>query len=137
MARLFLELVTPDNILVSTEVDEVYAPGSLGIFGVLPGHIPLLSGIVPGEVRYKIGSNSESFAVTTGFAEVLDNEVSILVDAAESAHNIDIERAKNSLKRAQERISENLQNKNIDLARAEASLSRAVNRVKIVSKISK
>ena len=134
MARLFLELVTPDNILVSTEVDEVYASGSLGIFGVLPGHIPLLSGIIPGEVRYKIGSNSESFAVTTGFAEVLDNKVSILVDAAESSYNIDIERAKNSLERAQERISESRQNKNIDLPRAEASLHRAINRMKIASK---
>ena len=134
MACLFLELVTPDNILVSTEVDEVYASGSLGIFGVLPGHIPLLSGIVPGEVRYKIGSNCESFAVTAGFAEVLDNKVSILVDAAESAQNIDIERAKDSLKRAQERISESRQNKDIDLHRAEVSLQRAFNRIKIARK---
>ena len=134
VARLFLELVTPNNILVSSEVDEVYAPGSLGIFGVLPGHIPLLSGIVPGEVRYKIGSNSESFAVTTGFAEVLNNRVSILVDAAESIRTIDIERAKNSLKRAQERIAESQQNKEIDMARANASMLRALNRVKIASK---
>ena len=134
VARLFLELVTPNNILVSSEVDEVYAPGSLGIFGVLPGHIPLLSGIVPGEVRYKIGSNSESFAVTTGFAEVLNNRVSILVDAAESIHTIDIERAKSSLKRAQERIAESQQNKEIDMARANASMLRALNRVKIASK---
>jgi len=134
MARLFLELVTPDNILVSTEVDEVYASGSLGTFGILPGHTPLLSGIVPGEVRYKINSDSESFAVTTGFAEVLNNKVSILVDAAESPNNIDIERAKNSLKRAQERISESQQNKNIDLHRAEASLQRAINRMKVASK---
>ena len=83
MARLFLEIVTPENVLVSQEVDMVVAPGSEGEFGVLPDHTHFLSGIIPGELRFDDGTTKESMAVTTGFAEVSNDKVSILVDAAE------------------------------------------------------
>ena len=64
MARLFLEIVTPENVLVSQEVDMVVAPGSDGEFGVLPDHTHFLTGIVPGELRYDDGTSKEAMAVT-------------------------------------------------------------------------
>ena len=88
MGNLHLEVVTPEKILISQEVDMVVAPGILGEFGVLEGHVPFLSGIVPGELRYTLGDKIESFAVTSGFAEVVNDKVSILVDAAESGRNL-------------------------------------------------
>ncbi|HIC85354.1 MAG TPA: F0F1 ATP synthase subunit epsilon, partial [Desulfobacterales bacterium] len=59
MAELYLELVTPERVLVSQKVETVVAPGSLGEFGVLPGHIPFLSGIVPGELRFTADGKTE------------------------------------------------------------------------------
>ena len=134
MARLFLEVVTPDKVLVSQEVDSVVAPGSLGEFGVLPGHISFLSGIVPGELRFTDEANQESMVVTTGFAEVSNDKVSILVDAAEKASEIDLERARKAMERAKERLVKSRGVEDVDFLRAEAALKRAIVRVKIAEK---
>jgi len=134
MARLFFEVVTPDKVLVSQEVDSVVAPGSLGEFGVLPGHISFLSGIVPGEIRFTDGANQESMVVTTGFAEVSNDKVSILVDAAEKASEIDLERARKAMERAKERLVKSRGVEDVDFLRAEAALKRAIVRVKIAEK---
>ena len=104
MAKLFLEIVTPEAVLVSQEVASVVAPGTEGEFGVLPGHISFLSGVVPGELRYDTGSSKEFMAVSTGFVEVSKNRVSVLVDSAESASDIDVERARSAMQRARERL---------------------------------
>ena len=93
MGKIHLEVVTPDKILVSQDVDIVVAPGSLGEFGVMEGHTAFLSGIVPGELRYTSDAQTEYFAVTDGFAEVSNDQVSVIVDAAERAVDIDVERA--------------------------------------------
>lgn len=134
MGRLYLEIVTPDNVLVSQEVDTVVAPGSEGEFGVLPGHIHFLSGIVPGELRYDSGTTKESMAITYGFAEVSNDRVSILVDAAEKAPGIDVERAKNAMERAQERLEKDRGTEDIDFSRAETALKRAIMRIKVAGK---
>jgi F-type H+-transporting ATPase subunit epsilon len=134
MGRLFLEIVTPEKIVVSQEVDAVVAPGTDGEFGVLPGHIHFLTGIVPGELRYNTGAEKESMAVTTGFAEVSNDKVSILVDAAEKAGEIDVERARQAMERARERLEKDKKAEDIDFLRAEAALRRAVMRVRIVEK---
>ncbi|NQU16085.1 MAG: F0F1 ATP synthase subunit epsilon [Desulfobacteraceae bacterium] len=134
MARLFFEVVTPDKVLVSQEVDSVVAPGSLGEFGVLPGHISFLSGIVPGEIRFTDGANQESMVVTTGFVEVSNDKVSILVDAAEKASEIDLERARKAMERAKERLVKSRGVEDVDFLRAEAALKRAIVRVKIAEK---
>ena len=134
MAKLFLEIVTPENVLVSQEVDMVVAPGSEGEFGVLPEHTHFLTGIVPGELRYDDGTSKEAMAVTTGFAEVSDDKVSILVDAAEKAHDIDIERARRAMERAQARLKEERATEDIDFARAEFALGRAISRIMVVEK---
>jgi len=134
MGRLFLEIVTPEKIVVSQEVDAVVAPGTDGEFGVLPGHIHFLTGIVPGELRYNTDAGKESMAVTTGFAEVSNDKVSILVDAAEKASEIDVERARQAMERARERLVKDRKTEDVDFLRAEAALRRAVMRVRIVEK---
>jgi F-type H+-transporting ATPase subunit epsilon len=111
----------------------VVAPGTEGQFGILPGHTHFLSGIVPGELRYTSGSESECLAVTTGFAEVSDDKVSIVVDAAETAGDIDPERARSAVERARERLAR-AQDEDVDFLRAEAALKRAIARLKVVEK---
>ena len=134
MGRLFLEIVTPEKIVVSQEVDAVVAPGTDGEFGVLPGHIHFLTGIVPGELRFNTDAGKKSMAVTTGFAEVSNDKVSILVDAAEKASEIDVERARQAMERARERLVKDRKTEDVDFLRAEAALRRAVMRVRIVEK---
>jgi F-type H+-transporting ATPase subunit epsilon len=135
MGNLFLEVVTPARVVVSRDVDMVVAPGSEGEFGVLPGHVTFLTGIVPGELKYDAGSETESLAVTTGFAEVSGNKVSVLVEAAERAGEIDPDRAKRAMERARERLSLDRSLKDVDFMRAESALRRAVARLKVVQKV--
>jgi F-type H+-transporting ATPase subunit epsilon len=134
MGKLQLEVVTPEKVMVSQEVEIVVAPGSLGEFGVLEGHVPFLSGIVPGELRYSSGGRTERFVVTSGFAEVSDNRVSILVDAAERAAEIDVERARKAMERAKERLARERSVGDIDFFRAEAALKRAIVRMRVAEK---
>lgn len=134
MGKLHLEVVTPAKVMVSAEVDMVVAPGTLGEFGVLPGHVHFLSGIVPGELRYASGSEKASFSVSTGFAEVSNDRVSILVDAAESSVEIDPDRARRALERARDRLAKDRKTEGVDVARAESALRRSIARLKIVEK---
>ena len=134
MAKLFLEVVTPEDALVSREVDMVTAPGTEGEFGVLPGHVLFLSGIVPGELRYTDRSERGSLFVTAGFAEVSNDRVSVLVDAAENSTEIDVERAKLAIERAQERLEQERGKEDLDFRRAEAALQRALMRLKLAEK---
>ncbi len=135
MAKLHLEIVTPAKITVSQDIDMVVAPGTLGEFGILEGHVPFLSGLVPGELRYTVDDKMEYVAVTSGFAEISDDNVSILVDAAETALDIDVDRAKQAVERANERLSEDRSSEDIDFIRAEAALKRAMVRLKVIEKI--
>ncbi len=134
MGKLFLEVVTPEKVVVSQEVDMVVAPGSEGEFGVLPGHVLFLSGIIPGEMRYNSGSETISLVVSTGFAEVSDDKVSILVDAAERGTDVDIDRAQQAAERARERMTNGKSAEEIDYKRAEVALKRAIARIKVAEK---
>ena len=134
MGRLFLEVVTPEKVTVSQEVDMVVAPGSLGEFGVLEGHVPFLTGIIGGELRFTADGRTERLAVTTGFAEVSNDRVSVLVDAAELASDIDITRAQKAIERARERLTKSRGTEDVDTLRAEAALRRALMRVKVAEK---
>lgn len=134
MAKLYLEVVTPEKILASQEVDLVMAPGTDGEFGILPEHIHFLSGIIPGELRFDDGDKKEYMAVTSGFAEVSNNRVSILVDSAEKAVDIDIERAQRAMERAKERLEKQREAEDVDFLRAETALRRAISRIKVAKK---
>jgi F-type H+-transporting ATPase subunit epsilon len=133
MGNVHLELVTPEKVLISQDVEAVIAPGSLGEFGVLEGHVPFLSGIVPGELRFTAGGKTERFAVASGFAEVSENKVAILVDAAERAGDLDLERARKALDRARERLARRGA-EDLDAVRAEGALRRAIARIKVAEK---
>ena len=134
MGKLYLEIITPEKVIVSQEVDMVVAPGTEGEFGVLPGHVLFLSSIIPGELRYTSGSERMFMAVTQGFSEVSDDKVSILVDAAEKAEDIDIERAHSAIERAKERLSKERGRKDVDFERASAALGRAFARIRVAEK---
>ncbi|MCK4535593.1 MAG: F0F1 ATP synthase subunit epsilon [Desulfuromonadales bacterium] len=102
--KLKLELVTPYKQVLSEEVDEVTAPGSIGEFGVLPGHTTLLTTLKIGELIYKQGNQSYYVALNWGYVEVEDDTMTVLVETAELADEIDLERAKAALGRAEEAL---------------------------------
>jgi F-type H+-transporting ATPase subunit epsilon len=135
MEKLKLEVVTPAKVVVKADVDMVVAPGTEGEFGVLPGHVLFLSGLIPGELRYTSGTEKEFLALSGGFAEISDGRVSILVDAAEKALDIDVERAKRAAERAKERMAKDRAREDIDFKRAEAALQRALVRLKVAQKV--
>ena len=93
MEGLRLDIVTPDSVVVSTDVDYVGACGIDGQFGLMPQHAPLVSALKIGEVYYRRGSSTTWVFVSGGFAQITDNKVTILVESAELADNIDVERA--------------------------------------------
>jgi len=96
-----LKIVTAEKQLLSEKVDEVRAPGGEGYFGVRAGHIPFLTQMEPGELWFKSGTATQSYAVSEGFIEVSANKVTVLAESAELAANIDVERAKKALSDAQ------------------------------------
>ncbi len=129
--KLKLEIVTPYGPVFSDEVDEVVASGSEGEFGVLPGHAPFLTTLKIGILTYKKGAETGYFFVNWGYAEIGTDKVSILADSAEKSEDIDVQRAKEAMKRAEERLK---QAEKIDQARATAAIERAVIRTQVVEK---
>ena len=127
-----LIIVTPERAVVHEEVDELQIPGSDGYFGVLPGHAPLFSELKIGEVGYRKGDRWSFLAVAWGFVEVLSNQVRILAETAERAHEIDVDRAMRAKQRAQERISRG--GEEVDYNRALVALERAIIRIQVGQK---
>jgi F-type H+-transporting ATPase subunit epsilon len=101
---LALEVVTPERLVVREEVATVQVPAANGYLGVLPGHAPLLAELGTGSLSYETGGRRHYVAVHGGFLEVLQDRVRVLADAAERAEDIDVERAKAALKRAEEQV---------------------------------
>jgi len=127
-----LEVVTPEKIVVSEEAQIVMAPGVLGEFGVLIGHTPFLTALKNGVVRFNDSKGDEhSIFVSGGFAEVLPDRVTILAESAERRRDIDVERARAALERAQKRLAEMRTKEEIDFTRAQAALQRAILRLRI------
>jgi len=130
---LQLVVVTPERQLLSEEVTEAQLPGADGYLGVLPGHAPLITELGIGELTYHTtGGQSGLLAVIRGFAEVLPDRISLLAEVAERAEDIDLKRAQDALKRAQELIAKG--GENVDWDRASAALQRALVRIQVVSK---
>jgi len=102
--KIRLELVTPERLLVSEEVDEIIAPGYEGEFGVLPDHTPYLAILSVGVLRYRKGDEVQKIAVGGGFAEVTPDRVVILADVGEKAEEIDVDRARRARERAENAI---------------------------------
>ncbi|MDA2919357.1 ATP synthase F1 subunit epsilon [Desulfobacterota bacterium AH_259_B03_O07] len=86
-----LQVITPTKLVVDEEVEEVVAPGELGEFGVLVGHIPLITTIVPGELKYKKDGVDRSIIITGGVADVRDDKVNVLTDNVLTPDKVDTE----------------------------------------------
>jgi len=133
--KLQLDVVTPDNQLLSEKVDIVVAAGTEGEFGILPGHIPFLTTLLPGELRYRQGNTVTYLAVSGGFAEVNSDKVTVLAESAEFGRDIDLERAIRARERAQERLEQARRDERVDHARTEAALRRALARIRVAEKL--
>lgn len=103
-ATIKLEIVTPERLLVSADVEDVQIPGKSGYLGILPGHAPLITEIAVGEIAYHAAGQLKRLAVAWGFAEVLPDKVTILAESAEKAEEIDVSRAQAAKQQAEEQL---------------------------------
>jgi len=131
--KLKVELVTPYKKVLSEEVDEITATGALGEFGVLPGHAPFLTSLKIGELAYKKDGVTYHLALNWGYFEVENDTVTVLVETAERADEIDLERAKAALGRAETELK-SLSAEDHDFRFQEAALERALVRVQVAGK---
>jgi len=125
-----VEIVTPEKMAFSGKVEEVTIPGIEGEFGVLKGHASLLSAIKFGELSYLRDGRRTRYAVNTGYAEVTASKVTILVETAERADQIDVERARRAKERAEQKLAR-MSKEDPEYAKVEAELHRAETRIKI------
>ncbi|MFL2540899.1 MAG: F0F1 ATP synthase subunit epsilon [Candidatus Latescibacterota bacterium] len=131
MAGFALEIVTPEKTVYSGQVNSLQAPGSEGSFGIMAGHMQLLTSLQIGALSFaEEGGGEARMAVSGGFAEVGRERVTILAETAERAEEIDVERAQSSRQRAEERL-EDRQKTGVDVVRAQVALSRALNRLRV------
>jgi len=133
---LRLEMVTPYKQVLAIDVDEVTAPGTLGELGILPGHTPLLTTLKIGELTYRQGAETFHVAVNWGYVEVENDKVTVLVETAEPADQIDLARAKAALSRAETAIKA-LSPEDVEFAQMEASLERALIRIQVAEQMSR
>jgi F-type H+-transporting ATPase subunit epsilon len=126
-----LEIVTPEKKVVDTTAEEVQIPGKNGYLGILPGHAPLITELAVGEITYRENSTEEHLAVAWGFAEVLPDKVTILAETAERPSEIDVDRARKSKERAEQRLTSG--DTSVDVDRALDALHRAESRIDVAS----
>jgi len=128
-STFMLEVVTPDRIILSDEVQLAVVPAIEGELGVMRNHAPLVAALNIGVMRYKNPDGEQKkMALSGGFVEVLDNVVRVLVETAEHADHIDIARAKAAKERAERRLAQ--RDETTNHVRAEAALKRAIARLK-------
>ena len=127
-----LVIVTPVRQLIRTRAVEVTLPGANGYLGILPGHAPLMTELGIGELTYRSKEQPEPVSIIRGFAEVLQDRVTVLAETAELAAEIDLERADAAKARAEKRLASG--DTNIDWDRAAVALQRALIRIQVARK---
>jgi F-type H+-transporting ATPase subunit epsilon len=125
------EVVTPERLVVNDLAEYIEIPGKTGYLGVLPGHAPLITELAVGEITYRTGTQTKRLAVAWGFAEVLQNKVTILAETAEKAEDIDTARAEAAKKRAEAELQKAGPDGNKD---AQDALQRANARLDVAGK---
>ncbi len=133
MATVKLDIVTAEKIVYSGDVDIVIAPGIEGQLGILPHHAPLMTVLNAGELIARKGTEEYIMAISGGFLEILPDRIIVLADAAERAEEIDIARAEEARKRAQENLAHS--SSQVEVASAEAALRRAIARIEVADRI--
>jgi F-type H+-transporting ATPase subunit epsilon len=132
VAGIKLDIVTAERVVFSEDVDLVVAPGVEGQLGILPHHTPLMTMLQPGELRVRKGGEEFFLAISGGFLEVRPDRIIVLADAAERVEEIDVARAEEAKRRAQERLRQ--RTADLDVARTEAALRRAITRLEVVGR---
>jgi F-type H+-transporting ATPase subunit epsilon len=133
MAKLRVEVVTGEReVLVEDDVDMVVAPGIEGQLGILPRHAPLITTLVPGELRVKKGGNEQVLAVGGGFLEAGPDRVMVLADSAEHAEEIDLSRAEEARRRAEASLAG--RRDDIDPAQVQAAMRRSMVRLRVAQR---
>jgi F-type H+-transporting ATPase subunit epsilon len=130
--KLHLKITTHQKVIFDADVEEIYAKGLGGEFGILPNHEPLMSALDIGVVKIVLQHEIQFFAVMGGVFQLKDNQALILTPTAENGSDIDIARAEEAKERAEKRLEE--QKANIDVQRAELALSKALTRIKAAHK---
>ena len=130
--KLHLKITTHEKVVFDEDVDEIYAKGTQGEFGILPGHIPFMSALDIGVTKVVVGGTTEFFTTMGGVFQLTGNQALILTQAAEKAEEIDIQRAEEAKKRAIERLEN--EPDNLDIERAEVALAKAFARLKASKK---
>src|SRR4030043_1972476 len=128
VATFRLEIVTAERMIFSDDVSAVIAWGVEGQLGMLPHHAPLMTMLQPGDLMIRKDKEEEFFAISGGFLEVRPDKVIVLADACERADEIDIVRAEEARKRAQETMK--AAPLTAEAASAEAALRRSFARLK-------
>lgn len=128
-----LSIVTPEKVYFEAEVKSLTVPGTEGYLGILSNHAPLITALIPGKIEFRDKADEVSIlAVSGGFIEISNNRATILADAAETADEIDIERAREAYEREKRRlISAGDEETEIDLPSVKRAIARAANRIKI------
>ena len=129
-ATIKLEIVTPEAKTYSEDVDMVTLPGVEGEMGIYPQHVPLLTQVSAGEVVVRKGGQDYFLAIGEGFVEITGERVAILTDMAIRAENIDEAKAEEARKRAEERLSEKLDDEEAAMVSAALAHSLAQLNVK-------
>ena len=130
--KIKLEIVTPDRVVVSAEVDEVVLPGIEGEFGVLHGHIPFLTALKVGVLTYKNDDVEEHLAVSWGYVEVTGDNVKVLAETAEKATEIDLSRAQSAREAAEKILVAGKEDTEYD--EAKVRLEKAIIRTQVAGK---
>lgn len=133
MSSMQLEILTPENRALEAQVQSVYLEGAQGRLGILPMHTTFISKTEFGILEYNEGGKKHKMLCGNGLVEVEDNRVTVLVRSAESADDIDVERAKRALERAKSRLHS--KDRDVNISRAEIALARAMHRLRFVKKI--
>ncbi|HTU36163.1 MAG TPA: F0F1 ATP synthase subunit epsilon [Candidatus Acidoferrum sp.] len=132
-AKIELEVVTPQRLILHEDVDSVELPGADGYIGVLPGHAPLLTELGIGVLTYHVNGQAHLLTVMEGYSEVLPDRVIVLADVSERAAEIDVQRSESALRRAQEQVA-TTSSADGDWKRAQSALERAMVRIQVASK---
>ncbi len=130
---ILLEIVTPEKLAFSDQVDSVVVPGAEGELGVLPHHAPLVSTLGVGELRIRRGGSEESFAIVGGFLQVRPDKVVVMAETADLASEIDVAKAEEARREA-ERALEGGYTEGADLAAARAALQQALLRIRVAER---
>ena len=128
-STLKLEIVTPEGVSYSQDVDMVTLPGSEGEMGIYPNHVPLMTQVVAGEVVARRGGQDEWLAVGDGFVEITADRVAVLTDMAIKAENIDEAKAEDARRRAEARLAEKIDDE--EAAMVSAALAHSLAQLKV------